>query len=144
MRGAVVGLLAMMAGCLLFIPASASTTFGVFLAALFVLASGVTIVQVVANPMISLLGSPATAGSRQTFAQAFNARGTTIFPLSARSSFSAVRHKSTRAGSAASRSTLTGMLADVSASLSVTMILPMICYAVMCAYGLSARKPLTG
>lgn len=81
MRGAVVGLLTMMAGCLLFIPASASATFGVFLCALFVLASGVTIVQVVANPLISLLGPPATAGSRLTFAQAFNSLGTTIFPF---------------------------------------------------------------
>lgn len=81
MRGAVIGLLAMMAGCLLFIPASASATFGVFLFALFVLAGGVTIIQVVANPLISLLGPPATAGSRLTFAQAFNSLGTTIFPL---------------------------------------------------------------
>ena len=81
MRGAVVGLLTMMVGCLLFIPASASATFGVFLFALFVLASGVTLVQVVANPLISLLGPPATAHSRLTFAQAFNSLGTTLFPL---------------------------------------------------------------
>jgi FHS family L-fucose permease-like MFS transporter len=80
MRGAVFGLLAMMAGCLLFVPASASATFGVFLFALFVLAAGITIVQVVANPLISLLGPPKTAPSRLTFAQAFNSLGTTIFP----------------------------------------------------------------
>lgn len=81
MRGAVIGLLTMMAGCLLFVPASASATFGVFLFALFVLASGITIVQVVANPLISLLGPPRTAHSRLTFAQAFNSLGTTIFPF---------------------------------------------------------------
>ena len=80
MRGAVVGLLTMMVGCLLFIPASASATFGVFLAALFVLAGGITVVQVVANPLISLLGPVHTAHSRLTFAQAFNSLGTTIFP----------------------------------------------------------------
>lgn len=80
MRGAVVGLLTMMAGCLLFIPASASATFGVFLFALFVLASGITIVQVVANPLISHLGPARTAHSRLTFAQAFNSLGTTVFP----------------------------------------------------------------
>ncbi|MCW1384150.1 sugar MFS transporter [Novosphingobium sp. KCTC 2891] len=80
MRGAVIGLLTMMAGCLLFIPASASATFGVFLLALFVLASGVTIVQVVTNPLITLLGAPQSASSRLTFAQAFNSLGTTIFP----------------------------------------------------------------
>jgi MFS transporter, FHS family, L-fucose permease len=81
MRGAVVGLLTMMAGCLLFIPASQTATYGVFLLALFVLASGVVIVQVVSNPLISLLGKPETVHSRLTFAQAFNSLGTTIFPI---------------------------------------------------------------
>jgi FHS family L-fucose permease-like MFS transporter len=80
MRTAVVGLLTMTAGCLLFIPASSSGVFATFLIALFVLASGITIVQVVANPLISLLGAPATAHSRLTFAQAFNSLGTTVFP----------------------------------------------------------------
>jgi FHS family L-fucose permease-like MFS transporter len=80
MRTAVVGLSTMMAGCLLFIPASSSGIFEIFLGALFVLAAGITIVQVVANPLISMLGAPATAHSRLTFAQAFNSLGTTIFP----------------------------------------------------------------
>ena len=53
MRGAVVGLLTMMAGCLLFIPASQTATYGLFLFALFVLASGVVVVQVVTNPLIT-------------------------------------------------------------------------------------------
>jgi FHS family L-fucose permease-like MFS transporter len=80
MRTAVVGLLTMTVGCLLFIPASSSGMFITFLAALFVLAAGITIVQVVANPLISMLGAPDTASSRLTFAQAFNSLGTTIFP----------------------------------------------------------------
>lgn len=80
MRGAVAGLLTMMVGCLLFIPASQTATYGLFLFALFVLASGVVIVQVVANPLISLLGPARTAHSRLTFAQAFNSLGTTVFP----------------------------------------------------------------
>lgn len=80
MRGAVAGLLTMMAGCLLFIPASQSAIFGVFLFAYFILATGVVLVQIVANPLISLLGAPRTAHSRLTFAQAFNSLGTTIFP----------------------------------------------------------------
>jgi FHS family L-fucose permease-like MFS transporter len=80
MRGAVVGLLTMMVGCLLFIPASQTATYGLFLFALFVLASGVVVVQVVANPLISLLGPAKTVHSRLTFAQAFNSLGTTIFP----------------------------------------------------------------
>ena len=81
MRSAVAGLLTMMAGCLLFIPASQTAVYGVFLMALFVLASGVVIVQVVSNPLISLLGPSATVSSRLTFAQAFNSLGTTIFPI---------------------------------------------------------------
>ena len=80
MRGAVAGLVTMMAGCLLFIPASQTATYGLFLLALFVLASGVVIVQVVSNPLISLLGKPETAHSRLTFAQGFNSVGTTVFP----------------------------------------------------------------
>jgi FHS family L-fucose permease-like MFS transporter len=80
MRAAVVGLLTMMVGCLLFVPASLSAVFEIFLLALFVLATGITIVQVVTNPLISLLGKPETAHSRLTFAQAFNSLGTMIFP----------------------------------------------------------------
>ena len=80
MRGAVAGLVTMIAGCLLFIPASQTAVFALFLFAYFVLASGVVLVQVVANPLISLLGPAETTHSRLTFAQAFNSLGTTIFP----------------------------------------------------------------
>lgn len=80
MRAAVIGLVTMTAGCLLFVPASHSALFITFLLALFILASGITIVQVVANPLICMLGAPATAHSRLTFAQAFNSLGTAVFP----------------------------------------------------------------
>ena len=80
MRTATVGLLCMTLGCLLFVPAAKSAQFPLFLGALFVLAAGITTVQVVANPLISMLGRPQTAHSRLTFAQAFNSLGTTIFP----------------------------------------------------------------
>ncbi|MDE2137237.1 MAG: sugar MFS transporter [Gammaproteobacteria bacterium] len=80
MRTAALGLLTMTAGCLLFVPASSSGLYITFLGAIFVLASGITIVQVVANPLISMLGRPQTVHSRLTFAQAFNSLGTTIFP----------------------------------------------------------------
>src|SRR5579862_6874862 len=80
LRTAVLGLGLMMLGCVLFIPASAYVIFQLFLVAVFVLATGVTCLQVVANPLISLLGPPRTAHSRLTFAQAFNSLGTTIFP----------------------------------------------------------------
>lgn len=81
MRTAVIGLLIMMAACLLFIPASYSGLFVAFLGALFMLGAGITTVQVVANPLISMLGRPQTAHSRLTFAQAFNSLGTTVFPF---------------------------------------------------------------
>jgi len=80
-RGIVLGLGTMATGCLLFIPAAASATFGMFLPALFVLAGGVTVLQVAANPLIANLGSPQSAHSRLTFAQAFNSLGTTAAPL---------------------------------------------------------------
>lgn len=80
MRGAVAGLVTMLVGCLLFIPASSTATYALFLFALFILAAGVVLVQIVANPLISLLGKAETASSRLTFAQAFNSLGTTIFP----------------------------------------------------------------
>lgn len=80
MRGAVAGLLTMMVGCLLFIPASQSAAYPLFLFALFVLASGIVVVQVVTNPLISMLGPVRTAPSRLTFAQGFNSLGTVIFP----------------------------------------------------------------
>src|SRR3954453_12148203 len=80
MRGAAAGLLTMMVGCLLFIPASSTATYGLFLLALFVLASGVGVVQVVSNPLISLLGPAKTAHSRLPFAGAFNSLGWSLFP----------------------------------------------------------------
>jgi len=80
MRTASIGLVTMTAGCLFFIPAAGQASFGMFLFALFVLGAGITVVQVVANPLISALGHPKSASSRLTFAQAFNSLGTTIFP----------------------------------------------------------------
>jgi FHS family L-fucose permease-like MFS transporter len=80
MRSAVAGLLIMAGGCLLFVPASSYGVYSLFLLALFVLGAGITTVQVVANPLISMLGPAKTTSSRLTFAQAFNSFGTTVFP----------------------------------------------------------------
>ena len=79
-KGIVIGLGVMALGCLLFVPASGSGIYATFLTALFVLATGITILQVAANPLMANLGSSATSHSRLTFAQAFNSLGTTIFP----------------------------------------------------------------
>jgi len=80
-RGIVLGLAIMATGGLLFLPATAFSAFGAFLLALFVLAAGITVLQVAANPLIARLGDASTSHSRLTFAQAFNSLGTTIFPL---------------------------------------------------------------
>ena len=79
-KGIVVGLLIAACGCVLFYPAAALHNYPVFLFALFVLASGITLLQVSANPYVSLLGAPKTASSRLTLTQAFNALGTTVAP----------------------------------------------------------------
>lgn len=79
--GIVVGLLISAVGCALFIPAASFRVYGLFLGALFVLASGVTILQVAANPYVTVLGKPETASSRLTLTQAFNSLGTTIAPI---------------------------------------------------------------
>lgn len=79
-KGIVVGLVIAALGCLMFYPAASSHSYPVFLAALFVLASGITILQVSANPYVTLLGSAETASSRLTMTQAFNSLGTTIAP----------------------------------------------------------------
>ena len=78
--GIVIGLGTMAVGCLLFVPASGSGIYATFLLALFVLAAGITVLQVAANPLIAQLGSAATSHSRLTLAQAFNSLGTTVFP----------------------------------------------------------------
>ncbi len=80
MRTAVIGLLTMAVGAALFFPAAKLGVFAAFLPALFIVAGGITVVQVVANPLVSLLGKPQLASSRLTFAQAFNSLGTTLFP----------------------------------------------------------------
>lgn len=79
-RTMVVGLLTMAVGALLFLPAASTASYPLFLAALLVLAAGITGLQVAANPYVDLLGKPETASSRLDLTQAFNSLGTTIAP----------------------------------------------------------------
>ena len=76
----VVGLLTMACGAFLFVPAATIVSYPLFLAALLVLATGITGLQVSANPYVDLLGKPETASSRLDLTQAFNSLGTTIAP----------------------------------------------------------------
>jgi len=77
--GVVAGLAVAAFGCLLFYPA-AGAGYALFLLAFFVLATGITVLQVAANPYVTILGNPATASSRLTLTQAFNSLGTTVAP----------------------------------------------------------------
>ncbi len=78
--GIIAGLAIAGIGCLLFYPAASAHSYPLFLAAFFVLASGISLLQVAANPYVTLLGNPETASSRLTLTQAFNSLGTTIAP----------------------------------------------------------------
>jgi FHS family L-fucose permease-like MFS transporter len=80
-RTMIIGLLTMTAGALLFLPASKAPSFPLFLGALIVLAAGITILQVAANPYVAHLGPPRTASSRLNLAQAFNSFGTFLAPF---------------------------------------------------------------
>ncbi|SPE43418.1 Glucose/galactose transporter (fragment) [Candidatus Sulfopaludibacter sp. SbA3] len=76
----VVGLGVMGLGALMFLPAASLASYPLFLAALWVLASGITLLQVAANPYVAQLGPPDRGSSRLNLAQAFNSLGTTIAP----------------------------------------------------------------
>lgn len=80
-KGIIVGLFLYAAGALLFIPAASSRTFALFLAALFILASGATFLETVANPYITILGPKETSEQRLNFAQSFNGVGAFVAPL---------------------------------------------------------------
>jgi MFS transporter, FHS family, L-fucose permease len=80
-RTIVTGVLVMGAGALLFLPAASVPSYPLFLGALIVLACGITILQVAANPYVAVLGPAKTASSRLNLSQAFNSLGTTVAPL---------------------------------------------------------------
>ncbi len=79
-RGIVLGLTIGGIGALLFYPAAGALSYPLFLTALFILATGITLLQVAANPYASVLGKPETASSRLNLAQAVNSLGHTTAP----------------------------------------------------------------
>jgi len=79
--GIILGLILYAVGTLLFIPAASGRTFGLFLAALFILASGATFLETVANPYITILGPKETSEQRLNFAQSFNGVGAFVAPI---------------------------------------------------------------
>jgi len=79
-RAIVLGLAVMGVGALLFIPAASVPSYGLFLTGLYVLASGITLLQVSANPYVAALGPEEKASSRLNLVQALNSLGTTVGP----------------------------------------------------------------
>jgi MFS transporter, FHS family, L-fucose permease len=79
--GVIIGLLLSAAGSALFWPAASMISYGLFLAGLFVVGLGFAMLQIAANPYVTILGPERTASSRLNFAQAFNSVGTTTGPL---------------------------------------------------------------
>jgi glucose/galactose transporter WARNING len=79
-NGVIGGFLLTAIGCLLFYPAAGSHSYATFLGALFILASGVTLLQVAGNPYVTLLSKPGKESATLTLVQAFNSLGTTIAP----------------------------------------------------------------
>jgi FHS family L-fucose permease-like MFS transporter len=80
-NGVVIGLLISAAGSAIFWPAASASSYPMFLAALFVVGLGFAMLQIAANPYITILGPEKTASSRLNLAQGFNSIGTTIGPL---------------------------------------------------------------
>ena len=79
-NGVIGGFVLTAIGCLLFYPAAGSHSYATFLGALFILASGVTLLQVAGNPYVTLLSKPGKESATLTLVQAFNSLGTTIAP----------------------------------------------------------------
>jgi MFS transporter, FHS family, L-fucose permease len=80
-NGILIGLGIAAFGCFLFYPAAELQVYGFFLGALFILALGLTMLQIAANPYVSILGKPETASSRLNLAQGVNSLGTTLAPI---------------------------------------------------------------
>ncbi len=80
-RSIVAGLAGMAGSALCFVPAAGLASYGLFLGALFLLASAITLLQVAANPYVALIGPAATASSRLNLVQALNSAGTTVAPI---------------------------------------------------------------
>lgn len=80
-KGIVIGLAIAAVGAASFWPAATLHSYAAFLVAFFVLATGITVLQVAANPYVALLGPEKNSSSRLTLAQAMNSLGTTLAPL---------------------------------------------------------------
>jgi len=79
--GIIIGLLIFSVGCYLFLPAAQVQSYNFFLAALFIIACGLTILETAANPYITLIGKPETSTFRLNLAQSFNGLAASLAPV---------------------------------------------------------------
>ena len=106
-KGILVGLALFAFGYVLFLPAASSRSYVLFLTALFVVASGATFLETVANPFVTLLGDKKTSEQRLNFAQSFNGLGAVVAPiLGGQFILSGIEHSKTELAQMASRGTL--------------------------------------
>jgi MFS transporter, FHS family, L-fucose permease len=130
-RGIVLGLIIAGIGCLMFYPSASIRSYGLFLTAFFVLASGITLLQVAANPYVTILGPPETASSRLNLTQAFNSLGTTIAPIFGAMLILSVTVKSAEALSAMSAEDLASyQLAEAAAVQNPYVILALVLFVI--------------
>lgn len=80
-KGIIIGLLVFAVGTFLFIPAANTRTYGIFLAGLFIIGCGLTLLETAANPYATKLGDPASATARLNLAQSFNGLAAFIGPF---------------------------------------------------------------
>lgn len=80
-RGIIAGFMLASFGCMLFYPSAELKSYPIFLFSFFILASGITLLQVAGNPYVAILGKAETAPARLTLTQAFNSVGTTVAPI---------------------------------------------------------------
>ena len=80
-KAMIVGLALYAIGAFLFVPAAQMRVYGIFLAALYIIAIGAGFLETSANPYIAIMGDPATSSPRLNFAQAFNGVATVLGPL---------------------------------------------------------------
>ncbi|WP_413671045.1 L-fucose:H+ symporter permease [Mucilaginibacter sp. Mucisp86] len=80
-KGIIIGLLIFASGCFLFIPAANTRQYSFFLVALFVIATGLTLLETAANPYAAVLGDPETATRRLNLSQSFNGLAAALAPV---------------------------------------------------------------
>jgi len=123
-KGIIIGLCLYAFGALLFIPAASGRTFGLFLAALFILASGATFLETVANPYISVLGPKETSEQRLNFAQSFNGVGAFIAPIiGGKFILSGVEHSKEELSQMAANGTLNAYLQSEADTVKMTYLI---------------------